>query len=76
MGETRRIIPLTSARSTPGALREFGMDKDFMDTFTFVAVALFILTFGLVSRRIQKTIISPPMVFVLFGMLVRLQYGK
>ena len=52
------------------------MDKDFMDTFTFVAVALFILTFGLVSRRIQKTIISPPMVFVLFGMLVRLQYGK
>jgi NhaP-type Na+/H+ or K+/H+ antiporter len=46
------------------------MDKDFMDTFAFAVVALFILTFGLVSGRIQKTIISPPMVFVLFGLLV------
>jgi len=46
------------------------MEKDFMDTFTFAVVALFILTFGLVSGRIQKTIISPPMVFVLFGLLV------
>ncbi len=41
-----------------------------MDTLSFGVIALFILTFGLVSGRIQKTIISPPMVFVLFGLLV------
>ncbi|MHC4433281.1 MAG: cation:proton antiporter domain-containing protein, partial [Planctomycetota bacterium] len=41
-----------------------------MDTSAFAVIALFILTFGLVSGRIQKTIISPPMVFVLFGLLV------
>jgi NhaP-type Na+/H+ or K+/H+ antiporter len=46
------------------------MDKDFMETLSFAVVALFILAFGLVSRRIQKTVISPPMVFVLFGLLV------
>jgi NhaP-type Na+/H+ or K+/H+ antiporter len=41
-----------------------------MDTLAFAVVAFFILTFALVSGRLQKTIISPPMVFVLFGLLV------
>ena len=38
------------------------MDKDFMDTFALAVVALFVLTFGLVLRCIQKTIISTLMV--------------
>jgi NhaP-type Na+/H+ or K+/H+ antiporter len=46
------------------------LEKDPVDTSAFAVIALFILTFGLVSGRIQKTIISPPMVFVLFGLLV------
>jgi len=41
-----------------------------VETSAFAVIALFILAFGLVSGRIQKTIISPPMVFVLFGLLV------
>ena len=41
-----------------------------METLTFVAVAVFILAFGLVSARLAKTVITPPMVFVAFGILV------
>ena len=40
-----------------------------METLTFVAVAVFILAFGVVSKRLAKTIITPPMVFVGFGIL-------
>ena len=41
-----------------------------METLTFAVLAILILGFGFVSERIQKTIISPPMVFVVFGLLV------
>ncbi len=41
-----------------------------MGIVTLAAIALFILAFGLISGRIQKSVISPPMVFVLFGLLV------
>ena len=41
-----------------------------METLTFVAVAVFILAFGLVSARLSKTVITPPMVFVGFGILM------
>ena len=35
-----------------------------------VVVATFILGFGLISGRLQKTVITPPMMFVLFGLLI------
>ena len=41
-----------------------------METVTFALVALFILGFGVISGRIQKTVITPPMVFVAFGLLI------
>ncbi len=41
-----------------------------MDTSAFAVIALFIVMFGLVSGRVQKTIVSPPMIFVLFGLLL------
>ena len=41
-----------------------------MDSFTVAIVALLILAFGLVSGRLQRSIITPPMVFVTFGILV------
>ena len=41
-----------------------------MDTSAFAVIALFIVMFGLVSGRVQKTIVSPPMIFVLFGLLM------
>jgi NhaP-type Na+/H+ or K+/H+ antiporter len=69
MGE-RGIVHLPRTGNAPKALRAWGLDKDFMDTLAFAVVAFFILTFALVSGRLQKTIISPPMVFVLFGLLV------
>lgn len=34
------------------------------------AIAAFVLGFSLVSKRIQATIISPPMVFVVFGLVM------
>lgn len=41
-----------------------------MDTLAFSVIAFFILAFGLVSGFIQKSIISPPMVFVIFGLML------
>ena len=38
-----------------------------MSTLSLAVVALFVLGFGLVSKRIQTTIVTAPMVFVLFG---------
>jgi NhaP-type Na+/H+ or K+/H+ antiporter len=41
-----------------------------MHTLGLAALALFILVFGLVSKRIQTTPFTAPMAFVLFGLLV------
>ena len=41
-----------------------------MESQTFIIIAVLILGFGLVSGRLQKSIITPPMVFVVFGMLM------
>ncbi|CAM2070390.1 Cation:proton antiporter [Sulfidibacter corallicola] len=41
-----------------------------MEHLSFFAVALFILAFGAISRRIETTAITPPMLFVLFGYLI------
>ena len=41
-----------------------------MSTLSLAVVALFILGFGLVSKRIQTTVVTAPMIFVLFGVLV------
>ena len=36
----------------------------------FTVIAISILGFGLISGRVQKSVITPPMVFVLFGLLI------
>ena len=41
-----------------------------MDSQTFVVIAVLILGFGLVSGRLQKSIVTPPMVFVIFGLVM------
>ena len=41
-----------------------------MESITFAAIAVFVLAYGLVSKRLQKAVISPPIVFVLFGILL------
>lgn len=41
-----------------------------MTTETLAAIALFILVFGLVSQRIEKSVVTPPMVFTTFGLLL------
>ena len=41
-----------------------------MENQIFIVIAALILGFGLVSGRLQKSIVTPPMVFVAFGMLV------
>jgi len=41
-----------------------------MEGLTIAAIALFLIAFGLISGRLQNSIITPPMVFVAFGMLV------
>jgi NhaP-type Na+/H+ or K+/H+ antiporter len=41
-----------------------------MSTLSLAVVALFVLGFGLVSKRIQTTVVTAPMVFVLFGVVV------
>ncbi len=41
-----------------------------MESQTFIIIAVLILGFGLVSGRLQKSTITPPMVFVVFGMLI------
>ncbi len=41
-----------------------------MDTRAFIIVALSILGFGLISRRIERTVFTAPMIFVGLGFLV------
>ena len=41
-----------------------------MDTQAFLIVALGVLLFGLVSRRLQDTILTPPLVFSTFGLAI------
>lgn len=41
-----------------------------MDSFGFAVVALAVLVFGLISRRVQHSIITLPIVFVVFGFLI------
>ncbi len=41
-----------------------------MESLALVIVALSILTFGLISGRVQKSVITAPIVFVVFGLLV------
>ena len=40
-----------------------------MDTTSFVLIALFVLGYGLVSKRLENTMITPPMVFVTLGLV-------
>lgn len=41
-----------------------------MNHEALAAIAIFILFFGLISRRLEKSIITPPMAYVLFGLLI------
>lgn len=41
-----------------------------MNTELFAIIALFILGFGVISGRIEKSVITPPMAFVTFGLLL------
>ncbi|MCB2227193.1 MAG: cation:proton antiporter [Desulfarculaceae bacterium] len=41
-----------------------------MDTWIIAAACLFLLAFGLFSGRLEKTVITPPMAFVGFGLLI------
>lgn len=41
-----------------------------MSTSAFLVVAIAILGFGLISRRLQKSVLTPPMAFVALGWLV------
>ena len=41
-----------------------------MEIVAFTVIAISILGFGLISGRVQKSVITPPMVFVLFGLLI------
>ncbi|MGB8225197.1 MAG: hypothetical protein WCF10_21600 [Polyangiales bacterium] len=40
-----------------------------MDSLTIIWMALFVLGYGLVSKRLERTIITPPMIFVVLGLL-------
>ncbi|MDH3728406.1 MAG: cation:proton antiporter [Myxococcales bacterium] len=40
-----------------------------MDSTTFMWIALFVLGYGLVSKRLERTIVTPPMVFVTLGLV-------
>lgn len=41
-----------------------------VEILMFAGLALFVLVFGLVSRRLEETPITPPISFVLFGLLI------
>jgi len=41
-----------------------------MEPITFAVIAIFVLGYGLVSRRLENTIISAPIIFVLFGIIL------
>jgi NhaP-type Na+/H+ or K+/H+ antiporter len=40
-----------------------------VDSLTIIWMALFVLGYGLVSKRLERTIITPPMMFVVLGLL-------
>lgn len=41
-----------------------------MDTLGFACVAMGVIVFALVSRRLENTVITPPMVFTVFGLVI------
>ena len=41
-----------------------------MNQEAFAAIAIFILIFGSVSRKLEQSIITPPMAYVVFGLLI------
>ena len=41
-----------------------------MNKEALAAIAIFILVLGLVSRRLERSIITPPMAYVVFGLLI------
>ncbi len=41
-----------------------------MDSAAFIVIALFVLGAGLISGRLERGVITPPMVFVGFGLLI------
>ncbi|MGI9533834.1 MAG: cation:proton antiporter [Thermodesulfobacteriota bacterium] len=41
-----------------------------MEPITFAVIAIFILAYGLISKRLERTVISAPIVFVLFGIVL------
>lgn len=41
-----------------------------MNTEALVAIALFVLVFGSISRRLEKSVITPPMAYVVYGLLI------
>lgn len=41
-----------------------------MDAEILAAIALFVLLFGSISRRLEKSVITPPMAYVTFGLLI------
>ncbi len=41
-----------------------------MDTFGFAVIATGVIFFGLVSKRLESTVITPPMVFTVFGLII------
>ena len=41
-----------------------------MNTEAIGAIAIFILAFGSISRRLEKSVITPPMAYVVYGLLI------
>ena len=41
-----------------------------MNTEAIGAIAIFILLFGSISRRLEKSVITPPMAYVVYGFLI------
>ena len=41
-----------------------------MNQEALAAIAIFVLIFGLISRRLEQSIVTPPMAYVLFGLLI------
>lgn len=41
-----------------------------MENLTFALIAVFVILYGAVSKRLESTVISGPMVFVIFGFLL------
>ena len=41
-----------------------------MNKEALAAIAIFVLIFGLISRRLERSIVTPPMAYVVFGLLI------